>query len=140
LCFDDSVERDVSIDVDEFVWRPSTLPLRWHLSRQSRPLALVRRVHETDDVASFYFVSAHQGRPLDSFVAGQYLPIRIGDQERTYSLSGPPHAALGHLDDFYRITVKNVGQVSRQLHSIGNWLDHRGDQPAARRVRCWRAA
>lgn len=118
VVFDESVERDVSIDVDEFVWRPSALPLRWHLSRQSRPLALVRRVLETDDVASLFFVSAHQGRPLDSFIGGQYLPIRIGDQERTYSLSGPPHAALGHLDDFYRITVKNVGQVSRQLHRI----------------------
>lgn len=118
VVFDESVERDVSIDIDEFVWRPSALPLRWHLSRQSRPLVLVRRVLETDDVASLFFVSAHQGRPLDSFVGGQYLPIRIGDQERTYSLSGPPHAALGHLDDFYRVTVKNVGQVSCQLHNI----------------------
>jgi ferredoxin-NADP reductase len=116
--FDDSAERDVSIDVDEFVWRPAALPLRWHLARLARPLALVRRVRETDDVASLYFVSAHQGRPLDSFVAGQYLPLRVGEHERTYSLSGPPHAALGHMDDFYRITVKSVGQVSRALHSL----------------------
>jgi ferredoxin-NADP reductase len=82
-----------------------------------RSLRLVEKVKESEEITSFYFVSRDDG-PLESFEAGQYLPIELevpsqrGTVRRTYSLSNAPNC------DRYRISVKRerMGVVSRHLH------------------------
>jgi len=110
--------RLVIFDLDEAVELPAALPLRWDAGAESqRPLRLIGKVRESDDVTSFVF-EARDGRPLPDFEAGQHLPIELevpgasAPVRRTYSLSGA--AGAGH----YRISVKRKPQgiASRQLH------------------------
>ncbi|UWQ19877.1 pyridoxamine 5'-phosphate oxidase family protein [Jannaschia sp. M317] len=116
---DDDAWRMINVEIDAVVDRPSAVSLRWakqdHLSRR---LKLAKRVQESADITSFYFVPA-DGRPLEPFEAGQHLPIEVqipgqkGTTKRSYSLSGPPEDRR-----FYRISVKreDKGLVSRFLH------------------------
>ncbi|WP_323766748.1 pyridoxamine 5'-phosphate oxidase family protein [Antarctobacter sp.] len=111
--------RMINVEIDAVIDRPAAVSLRWakqdHLSRR---LKLAKRVKESADITSFYFTPA-DGRPLDPFEAGQYLPIEVqipgqkGTSKRSYSLSGPPQERR-----FYRISVKreDKGLVSRFLH------------------------
>jgi ferredoxin-NADP reductase/predicted pyridoxine 5'-phosphate oxidase superfamily flavin-nucleotide-binding protein len=111
--------RMINVEIDAIVERPAAVSLRWakqdHLTRR---LKLAKRVQESGDITSFFFVPADD-RPLDPFEAGQHLPIEVqipgqkGASKRSYSLSGPPDERR-----FYRISVKreNRGLVSRFLH------------------------
>lgn len=111
--------RMINVEIDAIVDRPAAVSLRWakqaHLSRR---LKLAKRVQESADIMSFYFIPA-DGRPLDPFEAGQHLPIEVqipgqkGTSKRSYSLSGSPNERR-----FYRISVKreDKGLVSRFLH------------------------
>ncbi|WP_171136681.1 pyridoxamine 5'-phosphate oxidase family protein [Ruegeria sp. HKCCC1038] len=111
--------RTIDVEIDAVLDRPAALSLRWgkqdHLSRR---LKLVKRVKETDQITSFYLAPV-DGRPLDSFEAGQNLPIEVqipgqkGTSTRNYSLSGP-----STVRDFYRLSIKReeMGLVSRFLH------------------------
>ena len=110
--------RLVNFSVDEIVELPAALPLRWDTDAGSvRALRLVEKIRESDDVVSFVF-EARDGMPLEPFEAGQYLPIEVPvpgfpePVQRTYSLSGAPHAHR------YRISVKREpqGTASRFLH------------------------
>ena len=70
-----------------------------------RPLAVDRKVRESENVTSFYLVPT-DGRPLAPFLPGQFLPLKLdipGQYRpvlRTYSLSDGPSA------DHYRLTIK----------------------------------
>ena len=70
-----------------------------------RPLAVNRKVRESENVTSFYLVPT-DGRPLASFLPGQFLPLKLDIRGqyrpvlRTYSLSDGPSA------DHYRLTIK----------------------------------
>jgi ferredoxin-NADP reductase/predicted pyridoxine 5'-phosphate oxidase superfamily flavin-nucleotide-binding protein len=110
--------RLVRFRLDEAVLLESALPVRWVASSEpARPLRLVEKTRETDDVISFVFQADDDG-PLAAFEAGQHLPIELGLPDRgepvtrTYSLSN----ARG--SDRYRISVKREthGAASRHLH------------------------
>ena len=70
-----------------------------------RALVVTRTVLETESITSFY-LAAEDGEPLDAFLPGQFLPLRLnipGQYEpvyRTYSLSDRPGA------EHYRLTIK----------------------------------
>lgn len=68
------------------------------------------KVLEAESVCSFYLAS-HDGRPLPSFLPGQYLTFRLRIPQaarvqkvtRCYSLSDSPNP------DYYRVTIKRLG-------------------------------
>ncbi len=70
-----------------------------------RTLVVTRKVPESESITSFY-LAAEDGEPLDAFLPGQFLPLRLnipGQYEpvyRTYSLSDRPGA------EHYRLTIK----------------------------------
>ena len=70
-----------------------------------RKFKIVKKVHETDTVFSFY-LAPRDGRALPPFIPGQYVSMRFDvpsmgcSQPRQYALSDSPKAK------YYRITVK----------------------------------
>ncbi|WP_299535926.1 globin domain-containing protein [uncultured Streptomyces sp.] len=87
-----------------------------------RPMEIVSRTRETDDVVSFVLRPA-DGRPAAVFRPGQYVSVQVrlpdgARQIRQYSLSGVP-------GEDWRISVRRVdgtapapdGEVSRHLHA-----------------------
>ncbi|MCG8651472.1 MAG: FAD-binding oxidoreductase, partial [Pirellulales bacterium] len=72
-----------------------------------RKFEIAKRVEEAQGICSFY-LKPHDGKPLPSFKAGQYLTFRLnipGREKpviRCYSLSDRPR------HDLYRVTVKRV--------------------------------
>jgi ferredoxin-NADP reductase/predicted pyridoxine 5'-phosphate oxidase superfamily flavin-nucleotide-binding protein len=146
-------ERLWTIDVEHVVRRPSALALRWRfdgvsptslltgtweqasarlhakaLGDQWRPLRVTRIEAQSQNIRSIYLEPA-DGAGLPLFQAGQHLPLRFNiDGEvhiRTYSLSSAPS------DDFFRISVKRDGRVSRHLHEqirVGDLLEARAPQ------------
>ncbi|MFS4582782.1 pyridoxamine 5'-phosphate oxidase family protein [Phaeobacter sp. C3_T13_0] len=113
--------RVINVEIDAVLERSGAVGLRWakqdHLARH---LKLVRRETESDSITSFYFEPC-DGRPLQTFEAGQHLPIEVQIPKQTtpikrnYSLSGSPKGKRQ-----YRISVKreDKGVVSRFLHDI----------------------
>lgn len=148
-------ERLWQVHVEQQVWRPAALALRWDfhsyspnslmtgdwpdaqarlaaqaLRDQWRPLRVARIVDESSSIRSFYLEPA-DGAGLPAFTAGQHLPLRLpiaGQAQpliRTYSLSSAPS------DNFLRISVKRGGLVSRYLHEqvqVGSLLESRAPQ------------
>jgi len=114
----EGARRTIRFELDEALERCHVLPLRWTNPQASRRKLRVAEIHrESAEVRSFVFHAA--GEPaLESFVAGQYLPLFLsipGQEdpvERTYSLSNSPG------DPHYRISVKREeqGLVSQYLH------------------------
>lgn len=111
--------RIIEVEIDAVIGRPGAVSLRWaKMDHLTRRLRLAKKVKESSDITSFYFVPA-DGRSLDPFKAGQHLPIEVqipgqrGISKRSYSLSGPPQDR-----HYYRISVKreDKGIVSRFLH------------------------
>jgi len=131
-------ERLWMFHVEQVVRRPAALALRWRfdgvsptslltgtwaqaaarlqakaLGDQWRPLRVVRIETESQGIRSIY-LEPGDGVGLPLFHAGQHLPLRFHiDGEvhiRTYSLSSAPS------DDFFRISVKRDGRVSKHLH------------------------
>ena len=102
----------VTVRVDSVRRVPGALPGTWKQS-QSRPLVISKKVDESEGVTSFYLKApALDPRPLAPFISGQHMPVLIKGLNRSYSLSGNPG------DDTYRISVKNIGQVSSALHKL----------------------
>ena len=70
-----------------------------------RTLIVDRKVPESDTITSFYLVP-EDGRPLTSFIPGQFLPFRLdipgqpAPLTRTYSLSDRPNP------EYYRLSIK----------------------------------
>lgn len=148
-------ERLWQVQVEEQVWRPAALKLRWDfhsysanslmtgdwadaqarlaaqaLRDQWRPLRVARIVEESSHIRSFYLEPA-DGAGLADFSAGQHLPLRLsiaGQAQpliRTYSLSSAPS------DNFLRISVKREGVASSYLHDqveVGSLLESRAPQ------------
>ncbi|KJV32315.1 pyridoxamine 5'-phosphate oxidase family protein [Pantoea sp. SM3] len=101
--------------------RASELAQRW------RPFRVTKIVDESASIRSFHLMP-DDGAGLLPHKAGQHLPIRVQlpDDEkpliRHYTLSVAPS------DDFYRISVKRDGVVSRYLHDhlqVGDRLETR---------------
>jgi nitric oxide dioxygenase len=101
--------------------------------RGFRRFSVVRKVHESDEITSFY-LKAVDGEPLGSFKPGQYVSVKryidaLGyDQPRQYSMSDAPHG------DYLRISVKrepgnadaSPGVISNVLHdgvSVGDSVE-----------------
>jgi ferredoxin-NADP reductase/predicted pyridoxine 5'-phosphate oxidase superfamily flavin-nucleotide-binding protein len=146
-------ERLWMFHVEQVVRRPAALALRWRfdgvsptslltgtwaqaaarlqakaLGDQWRPLRVVRIETESQGIRSIY-LEPGDGVGLPLFHAGQHLPLRFHiDGEvhiRTYSLSSAPS------DDFFRISVKRDGRVSKHLHEqvrVGDLLEARAPQ------------
>ena len=120
-------QRLIVFTLEQAVELSAAIPLRWSTSEASaRPLELIEKVVESDDVVSFTF-AARDGLGLPPFEAGQHLPIElsvpgISDAvTRTYSLSNAP------TDNSYRISVKREpnGIASNYLiddFSVGDCL------------------
>lgn len=89
--------------------RAAELASRW------RPFKVVKVVDESATIRSFHLM-ADDGAGLLPHLAGQHLPIRLqlpGTDKplmRAYTLSVAPS------ENFYRISVKRDGVVSRYLH------------------------
>ncbi len=70
-----------------------------------RTLVVTQKIRESEAVTSFY-LAAEDGKPLDAFLPGQFLPLKLdipGQYKpllRTYSLSGRPQTG------YYRLTIK----------------------------------
>lgn len=79
-----------------------------------RPFRVVAIVDEAADTKSYYLAPV-DGRPLPTFLPGQYLTFRLhppgsdAPVVRCYSLSDYPH------EDFYRCTIKLVRPPSDRL-------------------------
>lgn len=88
-----------------------------------RDFVVVKKVEESKVITSFYLKPA-DGKELASFKPGQYISVKVEDEDeeytqiRQYSLSDTPGK------DYYRISVKRedaiqgkpAGQVSNYLH------------------------
>jgi len=91
---------------------PPPKPAGWE------PYKVLAVIDETPDVKSFRFVHG-EGKPLAPFQAGQYLQIQrtVEGQAkpviRCYSLSSAPHCG-----DYYQISVKSQGVMSKHLHGV----------------------
>ncbi|WDM58238.1 pyridoxamine 5'-phosphate oxidase family protein [Pseudomonas sp. NEEL19] len=135
----EGAERLWTLEVDQVVWRPAAVSLRWAFKeyaptslmtgtwpeadarlqqrqqqRQWQAWRVLRVEQESRDIRSFYLQP-----PSDSavvFAPGQHVPVQVKrDGEapliRTYSLSSAPS------DGYWRISVKDQGPVSRHLHA-----------------------
>jgi len=116
---DSGARRMINVDIEAVIDRPAAVSLRWaKQDAMSRWLKVEKRVKESADITSFY-LTAVDGRPLDTFQAGQHLTVEVqipgqkGTSKRSYSLSGSPAD-----DRFHRISVKREGNglVSQFLH------------------------
>jgi ferredoxin-NADP reductase len=81
-----------------------------------RPFRVADIRPESSSVLSFELVPA-DGRPAPPHEPGQFVPVRVGDEVRSYSLSSASRR---------RISVKREGRVSTHLHTaveVGDVLD-----------------
>jgi len=134
----EGAERLWTLEVEQVVWRPAAVSLRWAFKeyaptslmtgtwaeadarlqqrqrqRQWQAWRVLRVEQESRDIRSFYLEP-----PSDSsvvFAPGQHIPVQAQiDGEaamiRTYSLSSAPS------DGYLRISVKAQGPASRHLH------------------------
>lgn len=134
----EGAERLWTLQVEQVVWRPAAVSLRWAFKayaptslmtgtwaeadarleqrrqqRQWQAWRVLRVEQESRDIRSFYLEP-----PAGSHVAfapGQHLPVQVqrnGEAAliRTYSLSSAP------ADGYLRISVKAQGPASRYLH------------------------
>ncbi len=146
----DGAERLWTLDVEQVVWRPAAVSLRWAFKeyaptslatgtwaeaearlqrrqqqRQWQPWRVLRVEQESHDIRSFY-LEPPAGSKV-TFAAGQHVPVQVqraGEAAliRTYSLSSAPS------DRYLRISVKAQGPASRHLHeriSAGDVLNVR---------------
>lgn len=134
----EGAERLWTLQVEQVVWRPAAVALRWAFKeyaptslmtgtwaeadarleqrrqqRQWLAWRVLRVEQESRDIRSFYLEPPAGCRV--AFAPGQHLPVQVTrDGEpaliRTYSLSSAPD------DGFLRISVKAQGPASRYLH------------------------
>lgn len=146
----EGAERLWTLEVDQVVWRPAAVSLRWAFKEyaptslmtgtwaeadarlqqrqqqhQWQAWRVLRVEQESRDIRSFY-LQPPTGSAV-AFAPGQHVPVQVKrDGEapliRTYSLSSAPS------DGYWRISVKAQGPVSRHLHeriAPGDVLDVR---------------
>ncbi|MBF8637606.1 pyridoxamine 5'-phosphate oxidase family protein [Pseudomonas fulva] len=130
----EGAERLWTLDVEQVVWRPGAVGLRWAFKdyapttlatgtwprllqpsqqAQWQPWRVLRVEQESGDIRSFYLEPP--GATAVTFAPGQHVPVQIPLDPhkpliRTYSLSSAPS------DDHVRISVKAQGPASRYLH------------------------
>mmetsp|Transcript_9092 Transcript_9092/g.14001 ORF Transcript_9092/g.14001 Transcript_9092/m.14001 type:complete len:716 (-) Transcript_9092:221-2368(-) len=95
-------------------WAQADAQLRAQkLTNAWRPYTVTRIVNENSLIKSFY-LEPKDNFGLTDFKPGQYLTIRLGDDDtaliRTYTISVAPR------EGYYRISVKKEGKVSTLLH------------------------
>lgn len=80
-----------------------------------REFSIKKKTQCTHNVASFELIPT-DGKPVYKTLPGQYITLRVFDNQseerRSYSVSSAPSS------NGYRITVKNIGAVSKHLHSL----------------------
>ena len=134
----EGAERLWTLQVEQVVWRPAAVSLRWAFKeyaptslltgtwaeaearlqqrqqqRQWQAWRVLRVEQESRDIRSFYLEPPAGSRV--AFAPGQHLPVQVlrdgeAAQIRTYSLSSAP------ADGYLRISVKAQGPASRYLH------------------------
>ena len=149
----EGAERAWRFHVDQAHWLRDALPLRWRfrdwspnslitgswdeaaarlqaqqLAQTWRPYRVTRVVDESSVIRSFHLEPA-DGLAVPSFVAGQYLPIRLAlpggakPLQRTYTISSAPG------DAGLRLSVKRQGAASTHLHehvAVGDVIEALG--------------
>lgn len=80
-----------------------------------RPLRVERVVQESSTIRSLHLVPIND-EALVPHLAGQHLPVRIGDGDdtlrRSYTISSAPS------NGFYRLSIKREGRASTLLHAM----------------------
>ena len=73
-------------------------------------------VQEDNNVKSFY-LNFDDGCPMPEFKAGQFIAVRIKNEDGSYSKTRQYTLSLNYNESFYRISVKreNEGHLSRRL-------------------------
>jgi len=143
----DGAERLVSVQITKTTLVERTMPVTWKLndyspsleatgewdrddaaaddnSEQWRSLRVDRIERESSTINSFY-LTATDGLPLESYIAGQHLPVRhpsVPKAIRTYTLSKAPCGSQ------YRLSIKReaLGKFSRFMHDdlrVGTTID-----------------
>lgn len=135
----EGAERLWTLEVEQVVWRPAAVSLRWAFKeyaptslmtgtwaeadarlqqreqlRQWQAWRVLRVEQESRDIRSFYLEPPSDSRV--AFAPGQHIPVQVqvGDEAamiRTYSVSSAPS------DGYLRISVKAQGPASRHLHA-----------------------
>lgn len=79
-----------------------------------RTFRVTKTVRHCDDIKSFYLRPLDE-QPLGTYLPGQFLTVRLPNGLiRNWSISDWPD----HDDpDYYRLTIKNVGEASRWMHT-----------------------
>ncbi len=102
--------------IDRVAARPQRRPAQTPSWAGFRSFTLREKVREGDNVSSFHFVP-EDGRPLPSYLPGQYLTVRLyipGVERpvvRSYSLSDTART------DHYRLTIKRIAQRAEELRA-----------------------
>lgn len=146
----EGAERIWTLDIEQVVFRPSAMSLRWAFDeyaptslmtgtwaeaeerlregerrRQWQQWRVLSQQQESADIRSLVLAPEDEGEV--SFTPGQHIPLRLltADGEalvRTYSVSSAPS------DGYLRISVKAQGKGSRHLHEqvqVGDVLEAR---------------
>jgi len=137
----DGAERFVDVTIEQIVYAKEILPVvgeliePWPVLTETgswnqmelnllktdgyRQFEVVKREIESETIVSLYLKPA-DGGALESYIAGQYIPIQVEDSvsdqllERTYTLSNK------YSKEHYRISVKkeSMGKASSALHDL----------------------
>lgn len=77
---------------------------------------LVKIVQEDENVKSFYIKSL-DGSVLPEFIAGQFIAVRLKDEDGSFTKPRQYTLSMNYNADFYRISVKreSEGYLSRKL-------------------------
>ena len=74
------------------------------------------KVKESDSVTSFYLRTI-DGNKLPKFIAGQFITVRIKNEDNTFTKPRQYSLSMNSSEDFYRISVKREeeGYLSKRL-------------------------
>lgn len=86
---------------------------KWKGFKEARVFKIVQ---EDNNVKSFY-LKFDEENEMPEFIAGQFIAVRIKNDDGSYTKPRQYTLSMNHNDDFYRISVKreNEGYLSKKL-------------------------
>lgn len=86
---------------------------KWKGFKECRVFKIVQ---EDDNVKSFYLKSTDNSK-LPNFIAGQFIAVRLKNEDGTYTKPRQYTLSMNYNEDFYRISVKreSEGYLSKKL-------------------------
>lgn len=91
----------------------SNVENKWKGFKECRVFKIVQ---EDNNVKSFY-LNFDDGIKMPKFTAGQFIAVRVKNEDGTFSKTRQYTLSLNHQEDFYRISVKreDEGTLSKKL-------------------------